>query len=202
MSTSGTIQIRSAGSTAQAHGGTLGALRNRNFRLFQAGQAISQTGTFMQAVAQDWLVLRLTHNSGAALGITTALQFCPLLLCTWGGLLADRYSRRRILMVTQSVMGGLALILGVLALTGTAAIGAVYALAFALGLALAVDRPTRQTFFAEMVGRDGVPNALALTALTTLGSSCEPFHEPFHDPPRASATQRYHAPSELPHSGG
>ena len=119
----------------------------------------------MQRVAQDWLVLELTHNSGTALGITTGLQFLPLLLFSlWGGVIADRYSKRRILMLTQTMMGGLALILGVLALTGTVRIWQVYVLAFALGLATVVDNPTRQAFAVEMVGRDGMANAIALNS--------------------------------------
>ena len=119
----------------------------------------------MQRVAQDWLVLELTHNSGAALGITTGLQFLPLLLFSlWGGAFADRYSRRMLLMVTQALMGGLALLLGVLALTGNVEIWQVYILAFALGLITVVDNPTRQTFVAEMVGRTAMANAIALNS--------------------------------------
>jgi MFS family permease len=120
----------------------------------------------MQRVAQDWLVLELTHGSGAALGITTGLQFLPLLLSPWGGMLADRYSRRALLMITQSLMGGLALILGLLAATGVASIWQVYVLAFALGMVTVVDNPVRQTFVAEMVGRDGMANAIALNSAT------------------------------------
>jgi MFS family permease len=142
-----------------------GSLQTRNYRLFATGQVISNTGSWMQRVAQDWLVLELTHGSGAALGITTGLQFLPLLLFSlWGGMLADRYSKRRILMVTQTMMGGLALILGVLALTGAVQIWHVYALAFGLGLATVVDNPTRQAFAVEMVGRDQMPNAIALNS--------------------------------------
>jgi len=119
----------------------------------------------MQRVAQDWLVLELTRNSGTALGITTGLQFLPLLLFSlWGGVIADRYSKRQILMVTQTIMGLLALTLGVLALTGAVRIWHVYALAFALGLATAVDNPTRQSFAVEMVGRDAMANAIALNS--------------------------------------
>jgi MFS family permease len=125
---------------------------------------ISNTGSWMQRVAQDWLVLELTHNSGAALGITTGLQFLPMLCSPWGGMVADRYSKRRILMVTQTVMGALALVLGLLALTHTVQIWQVYALAFGLGLATVVDNPTRQAFAAEMVGRDGMANAIALNS--------------------------------------
>jgi MFS family permease len=119
----------------------------------------------MQRVAQDWLVLELTHNSGTALGITTGLQFLPMLLFSlWGGVIADRYAKRRILMATQSVMGALALILGVLALTGTVRIWHVYLLAFALGLVTVVDNPTRQAFAVEMVGKEGMANAIALNS--------------------------------------
>ena len=119
----------------------------------------------MQRVAQDWLVLDLTHGSGSALGITTGLQFLPLLLFSlWGGMIADRYSKRRILMVTQAAAGGLAVILGLLALTGAVRIWHVYALAFALGMVTVVDNPTRQSFAAEMVGRGGMPNAIALNS--------------------------------------
>jgi len=126
---------------------------------------VSNTGSWMQRVAQDWLVLELTHNSGTALGITTGLQFLPLLLFSlWGGVIADRYSKRRILMATQTAMGGLALILGILALTGTVRIWHVYLLAFGLGLASVVDNPTRQAFAVEMVGKDDMANAIALNS--------------------------------------
>jgi MFS family permease len=141
-----------------------GSLRTRNYRLFATGQVVSNTGSWMQRVAQDWLVLSLTHNSGTALGITTGLQFAPMLLSLWGGAVADRYSKRRILMVTQALMGGLALILGVLALTGAASIWQVYLLAFALGLVTVVDNPTRQAFAVEMVGTDSMANAIALNS--------------------------------------
>ena len=130
------------------------ARSDRNYRLFAAGQVVSNTGSWMQRVAQDWLVLELTHNSGTALGITTGLQFLPLLLFSlWGGVIADRYSKRGILMVTQTVMGGLALILGVLALTGSVRIWQVYLLAFALGLVTVVDNPDP----AGLRRRDGRP---------------------------------------------
>jgi len=119
----------------------------------------------MQRVAQDWLVLELTHGSGTALGIATGLQFLPMLLFSlWGGAVADRYAKRRILMLTQTVMGMLALTLGVLAATGTVQIWHVYALAFGLGLATVVDNPTRQAFVTEMVGRADMPNAIALNS--------------------------------------
>jgi MFS family permease len=153
------------GATKKAYTRIFSSLRIRNYRLYAAGQVISNTGTWMQRVAQDWLVLELTHGSGTALGIATGLQFLPLLLFSlWGGAIADRYSKRHILMATQATMGGLALILGVLSLTGVVQIWHVYALAFALGLVSVVDNPTRQTFAAEMVGRADMPNAIALNS--------------------------------------
>jgi MFS family permease len=128
---------------------------------------VSNTGTWMQRVAQDWLVLQLTHGSGTALGVATGLQFLPqLLFSLWGGMVADRYSKRAILFATQAAMGALALILGLLALTGVVAVWQVYLLAFALGLVAVVDNPTRQTFVTEMVGPSGVANAVALNSAT------------------------------------
>jgi MFS family permease len=118
----------------------------------------------MQRVAQDWLVLQLTHGSGTALGIATGLQFLPMLASPWGGAIADRYPKRRILMMTQTAMGLLALVLGVLAVTGEVRIWQVYALAFGLGLATVVDNPTRQAFVTEMVGQADMPNAIALNS--------------------------------------
>ena len=121
----------------------------------------------MQRVAQDWLVLDLTHSSGTALGIAIGLQFLPqLLFSLWGGVIADRYRKRNILLLTQATMGVLALVLGVLALTGVVTVWQVYLLAFALGLAAVVDNPARQTFVAEMDGRDGLANAVALNSAT------------------------------------
>ncbi len=141
------------------------SLRNRNYRLFAAGQVVSNSGTWMQRTAQDWLVLQLSHGSGSALGIAAGLQFLPLLLFSlWGGAIADRFGKRRILLITQGLMGGLALILGLLAVTGTVRLWHVYLLAFALGLVTVVDNPTRQTFVTEMVGQSDMPNAIALNS--------------------------------------
>ncbi|MQA93270.1 MAG: MFS transporter [Streptosporangiales bacterium] len=141
------------------------SLSTRNYRLFATGQVVSNTGTWMQRVAQDWLILELTHGSGVALGVTTGLQFLPLLLFgLWGGALADRYNKRRLLMITQGVMGMLALLLGTLAITGNAQVWHVYLLAFGLGMATVVDNPTRQTFVVEMVGPRDLPNAIALNS--------------------------------------
>ncbi len=155
--------------TEPARGGrdrlrTFRSLRTRNYRLFAIGQVVSNSGTWMQRVAQDWLVLQLTHGSGTALGIATGLQFLPMLASPWGGAVADRYPKRRILMLTQTAMGLLALVLGVLAVTGTVRIWQVYALAFGLGLATVVDNPTRQAFVTEMVGQTDMPNAIALNS--------------------------------------
>lgn len=145
--------------------GAFRSLRVRNYRLFATGQIVSNTGTWMQRVAQDWLVLSLSHGSGAALGIATGLQFAPLLLFgLWGGVLADRYPKRALLMATQTVMGSLALVLGLLDMAGQARLWQVYLLAFGLGLATVVDNPARQTFVVEMVGKDDLPNAIALNS--------------------------------------
>jgi MFS family permease len=147
------------------------SLRVRNYRLYAAGQVVSNTGTWMQRIAQDWLVLELAHGSGTALGITTGLQFLPMLLFgLWGGVVADRYSKRRVLMLTQTAMGVLALILGLLAVTDTAQVWHVYVLAFGLGLATVLDNPSRQSFVVEMVGKRDLPNAIALNSATFNGA--------------------------------
>ncbi len=145
---------------------TFRSLRVRNYRLFAIGQVVSNTGTWMQRVAQDWLVLELTH-SGTALGITIGLQFLPLLLFgLWGGVIADRYSKRTLLIGTQAAMGVLALLLGVLDLAGVVQVWHVYLLAFGLGLATALDNPARQSFVMEMVGPDDLSNAVSLNSAT------------------------------------
>lgn len=144
--------------------GTFRSLRVRNYRLFAAGQIVSNTGTWMQRIAQDWLVLSLT-NSSTAVGITTALQFLPMLLFgLWGGVLADRYPKRRTLIATQSTMGLLAAALAVLTLTGTVRVGYVYLIALLLGFATVVDNPTRQSFVTEMVGEADLRNAVSLNS--------------------------------------
>jgi MFS family permease len=144
-------------------GATFRSLRNRNYRLYISGIALSSVGTWMQAVAQGWLILELTGGSGGALGITTALQFMPALLFgLWAGVIVDRYPKRLILMVSQTAMGALALILGMLTVTGAVRLWHIYALAFALGLARLVDDPTRQSFVVELVDPDDRANAIAL----------------------------------------
>jgi MFS family permease len=143
---------------------TFQALHVRNYRLYWTGGLISNTGTWMQRVAQDWLVLQLTH-SGTALGITTGLQFLPFLLVTpFGGLVADRFRKRRVLAVTQTALAATAGLLGVLAVTGVVTQYHVYVLALAFGVATALDTPTRQSFVVEMVGPDILPNAVGLNS--------------------------------------
>jgi MFS family permease len=144
---------------------TFRSLRIPNYRLYAAGGVVSNTGTWMQRVAQDWLVLRLTDNDGLALGITTGLQFLPMLLLgPWGGMLADRYSKRQLLMITQGFMGAVALVLGLLDVTDLVAVWHVYVLAALLGVGTAVDNPVRQSFVLEMVGPDDLPNAVGLNS--------------------------------------
>jgi MFS family permease len=143
------------------------SLRVRNYRLFASGQVVSLSGTWMQRVAQDWLVLNLSHNSGTAIGLTTGLQFAPVLLFgLYGGVIADRYNKRRVLIITQITAGLLALALGLLDLTGAVVLWHVYVLAFALGIATAIDSPVRQSFVTELVGPSLLPNAISLNSAT------------------------------------
>src|SRR5690349_18546656 len=129
------------------------SLRVRNYLLFASGQVVSLTGTWMQRVAQDWLVLNLSHNSGTAVGVTTGLQFAPVLFVgLFGGVIADRYPKRRTLVWSQAAMGLTALWLGLLDLSGSAQLWHVYGLAFLLGCASAIDAPVRQAFVSELVG--------------------------------------------------
>jgi len=143
---------------------TFAALRVRNYRYFAAGSLVSNVGTWMQRVAQDWLILALT-GSAASLGITTGLQFLPILLFSpFAGVLADRYSKRVVLACTQTMLGLTAALLGVLAITNTVQPWQVYVLAFVFGAGAAVDTPARQAFVNEMVPRERVPNAVGLNS--------------------------------------
>ncbi|WP_433341427.1 MFS transporter [Streptomyces sp. CA-253872] len=140
------------------------SLRIRNYRLFFTGQVVSNIGTWMQRIAQDWLVLSLTGSS-AAVGITTALQFLPMLLFgLYGGVLVDRLPKRQTLLVTQAVMGLTGLALAVLTLSDSVEVWHVYLTAFVLGLVTVVDNPARQTFVSEMVGPGMMRNAVSLNA--------------------------------------
>jgi len=146
--------------------GTFRSLKSYNFRLWTAGALVSNIGTWMQRVAQDWLVLtRLTHHDASALGIVMALQFAPqLLLLPWTGSAADRLNQRKLLMFTQTTMGVLALALGVLTIVGIIQLWQVYVFALLSGAAAALDAPVRQTFVAEMVGDGDLQNAVALNS--------------------------------------
>lgn len=144
---------------------TFSALRHPNYRRFFTGQAISLTGTWMQTIAQGWLVLEIT-GSGTALGAIVALQFLPILLLgPYAGVVADRVDRRRMLLATQSAMALLALALGLLTITHTAVLWEVAALALGLGLATTFDVPTRQSFVLEMVGSADLRNAVSLNSV-------------------------------------
>src|SRR5438874_6031121 len=140
------------------------ALHHRNFRLFWFGQLISLIGTWMQTTAQAWLVLELTHSAWW-LGVVGALQFLPvLLLALFGGVLADRLPKRTVLLFTQSSAMLLAFILWALVATGQVHLWHVLVLASLLGLTNSLDMPTRQAFVVEMVGREDLPNAVALNS--------------------------------------
>ena len=144
---------------------TFAALKIRNFRLYFIGQLISVSGTWMQSLAQGWLVLQITGSS-VDLGIAVALQFLPILLFgSYGGLVADRNEKRRILYFTQSAAGILALILGVLTSTHHVHVDQVYVIALGLGVVNLFDVPARQAFVQEMVGRDLLANAVSLNSV-------------------------------------
>ncbi|ALE04524.1 MFS transporter (plasmid) [Arthrobacter sp. ERGS1:01] len=142
------------------------ALKVFNYRLWVTGALVSNIGTWMQRVAQDWLVLTvLTHNSGTAAGITTGLQFLPIVfLGPFAGLLGDRVNKRKLLLCTQTAMGLCALLLGLLVVTHSVQLWHVYVLALLLGVASAFDAPSRQAFVSEVVAKADVPNAVALNS--------------------------------------
>ena len=144
---------------------TFRSLRNPNYRLYLAGSVVSNTGTWMQRVAQDWLVLSLPGTGGTELGITTGLQFLPMLLLSpYAGVIADRVPKRTLLQLTQLSMAVSALMLGLLAVSGHAQVWQVYVLAFAFGVGAAFDGPARQSFVSEMVGREDLTNAVGLNS--------------------------------------
>ena len=143
------------------------ALRTRNYRLWASGQIVSLVGTWMQRVAQDWLVLTLSGGNGLAGGIVMALQFGPtLVLSVWGGVLADRYDKRTLLMVTQAFAAVCGLALGLLDVGNVVELWHVYVIAFILGCSSAIDAPVRQSFTIEMVGQEKLSNAIALNSMT------------------------------------
>jgi MFS family permease len=144
---------------------TFASLVVRNYRLFFIGQGISMSGTWMQTVAQGLLVLQLT-GSGTALGLVTALQTLPVLIFgAWGGVIADRFPKRRILYFTQVISGLASLLMGVLVISGSVELWMVYALGALAGFLKVFDNPTRQTFIREMVGNDRLTNAVSLNSM-------------------------------------
>src|ERR1700759_2639839 len=142
------------------------SLRNFNYRVWADGALVSNIGTWMQRAAQDWLVLtQLTNHSASAVGIVMALQFGPqLLMMPFSGFAADHFNQRKLLMATQATMGALALVLGLLTVTGLVELWHVYVFAFLFGCSAALDAPVRQTFVAELVGDADLSNAIALNS--------------------------------------
>jgi MFS family permease len=146
------------------------ARSSRNFRLFLSGQFVSAIGTWMNFTASGWLVWRLTH-SGAALGVNSALAFGPMLILgAWGGVLADRFNKRKILITTQSAYALLALVMATLIGTGVIELWMVYVLSVGTGLVTAIDNPSRQSFYVEMVGEAELTNAVSLNSAAFTGA--------------------------------
>lgn len=144
---------------------TFRSLRVRNFRLMFIGQFISSVGLWMQQIAELWLIAELT-GSAAAVGLITVTHFGPVLLFgLWGGVLADRGDKRRILLITQPLLGAIALGLAVLTFTGGVTVTALYVFSFLTGLVVAVDNPTRRAFVRELVEVEDVANAVSLTSM-------------------------------------
>jgi MFS family permease len=146
--------------------GIFRSLNRFNYRVWAAGAIVSNTGTWMQRIAQDWLVLtQLTHHNATAVGIVTALQYGPqVLLLPLTGFAADQLDRRKLLMATQAAMGALALGLGLLTVTGLVQLWQVYGFALLLGCVTSFDSPANQSFFSDLVGDDDLPNAVALNS--------------------------------------
>ncbi|GAA2350976.1 MFS transporter [Dactylosporangium salmoneum] len=148
-------------------GTTFGSLQVRNYRLFSIGQLVKLLGTWMLFTAQDWLVLQLSNNSASALGVVTALQFMPVLLLTlYGGQLADRFDKRRLLLLANAASAVVATLLGALVVSGLANLWWVFVTAALFGVISAIETPVRQSFVSELVGRELLPNALSLSSAT------------------------------------
>jgi MFS family permease len=158
--------VRAAETTTErGRGGTFRALRNPNYRLYLAGSVVSNTGTWMMRVAQDWLVLKPLHGGSSEVGIVTGLQFLPILFLTpYAGVVADRFPKRRLLQVTQTVMGTFALISAIVAITGHSHLWVIYLCALGLGVGASFDAPGRQSFVSEMVGPHDLTNAIGLNS--------------------------------------
>jgi MFS family permease len=141
------------------------SFRHRNFRIFFWASTLANIGNWAQRVAQDWLVLELTNNNGTYLGLVTAVQFAPVLFFSlYGGKIADRFNKRKVLVLTNTVGGVTSLTLGLLAITNNAELWHVFVLAGILGISTAIEAPVRQVFITEVVGPIDLPNAVALTS--------------------------------------
>ena len=155
---------------AAVHRTFASARGSRNFRLYLVGQLVSATGTWMHFTAASWLVLQLS-GSGTAIGVNAALQFGPLLLLApWGGVLADRFDKRKILIATQVAFGVLALAMFALIAADAITLGMVYLLSLVTGVVTSFDNPTRQSFYVEMVGEEGLTNAVSLNSAAFTGA--------------------------------
>lgn len=144
---------------------TFQSLTVRNYRLFATGQLVKLIGVWTMFVTQDWLVLQLSGNSATAVGFTVAMQFGPILLFTlMGGALADRYDKRKLLLLANAIFATLAISLALLVVTGVVQLWQVFVTAAGLGIVNAIENPTRQSFVSELVGGELLPNALSLNA--------------------------------------
>ena len=141
------------------------SFRHRNYRILFPANTVSNIGSWAQRIAQDWLVLELTNNNGTYLGLVTAVQFAPVLFFSLhGGKLADRFDKRKVLILTNIMGGAASLGLGVLVITDLIALWHVFALAAVLGISTAIDAPVRQAFTTEVVGQSDLPNAVSLNS--------------------------------------
>lgn len=141
------------------------SFRHRNYRILFPANTVSNIGSWAQRIAQDWLVLELTNNNGTYLGLVTAVQFAPVLAFSLhGGKLADRFNKRKVLILTNLIGGASSLALGLLVMTDLIALWHVFVLAGILGISTAIDAPVRQAFTAEVVGQTDLPNAVSLNS--------------------------------------
>ena len=141
------------------------SFRHRNYRILFPANAVSNIGSWAQRIAQDWLVLELTNNNGTYLGLVTAVQFAPVLLFSLhGGKLADRFDKRKVLILTNIIGGSASLGLGALVITEHIQLWHVFVLAAVLGISTAIDAPVRQSFTTEVVGQTDLPNAVSLNS--------------------------------------
>jgi len=141
------------------------SFRHRNYRILFPANTVSNIGSWAQRIAQDWLVLELTNNNGTYLGLVTAVQFAPVLFFSLhGGKFADRFNKRKVLILTNVIGGAASLALGILVMTNLIALWHVFVLAAVLGISTAIDAPVRQAFTTEVVGQSDLPNAVSLNS--------------------------------------